>query len=161
MEEHKQIKNETFLTFRLGNERFASAVTKVLNILEVQPITKIPQAPAYIKGVINLRGMVLPVIDTRVKFGMEPIQINPNTGILVLDVMVDDIAVKLGAMVDSVDEVIELSPDQIQEPPTIGAKYRSEFIEGLAQADDKFIMILNMDRVFSADEILVVENATH
>lgn len=159
MDVHKLQKAETFLTFKLGNERFASGVGKVLNILEMQPITKIPQAPAYMKGVINLRGQVLPVIDTRVKFGMDPVQITNNTGILVLDVVVNDISVKLGAIVDSVDEVIELSADQIQESPAIGTKYRAEFIDGMAQTGDKFIIILNMDRVFSADDVLAVENA--
>jgi purine-binding chemotaxis protein CheW len=120
------------------------------------PITHIPKAPEYMKGVINLRGLVLPVIDTRIKFGMSPAEMSPSTGILVLDVNVDGIAVKLGAIVDSVDEVIELGEADIQEPPSLGTKYRSEFIEGMAKKEDSFIMILNMDNVFSADELLEV-----
>ncbi len=146
----------TYLTFRLGKEYFASNVSKVLNILEMLPITHIPKAPDYMKGVINLRGLVLPVIDTRIKFGMSPVEVSPSTGILVLDVQVDGVSVKLGAIVDSVDEVIELEAADIQEPPSLGTKYRSEFIEGMAKKDESFIMILNMDKVFSADELLVV-----
>ncbi len=146
----------TYLTFRLGKEYFASNVSKVLNILEMLPITHIPKAPEYMKGVINLRGLVLPVIDTRIKFGMSPAEMSPSTGILVLDVNVNGIAVKLGAIVDSVDEVIELGEADIQEPPSLGTKYRSEFIEGMAKKAESFIMILNMDNVFSADELLEV-----
>ncbi|MFA6401962.1 MAG: chemotaxis protein CheW [Salinivirgaceae bacterium] len=148
----------TYLTFRLGKEYFASNVSKVLNILEMLPITHIPKAPDYMKGVINLRGLVLPVIDTRIKFGMTPTEMSPSTGILVLDIHVNGVAAKLGAIVDSVDEVIELGEADIQEPPSIGTKYKSEFIEGMAKKDQGFIMILNMDKVFSADEILEVEH---
>jgi len=146
----------TYLTFRLGKEYFASNVSKVLNILEMLPITHIPKAPEYMKGVINLRGLVLPVIDTRIKFGMTPAVMSPSTGILVLDVNVDGVAVKLGAIVDSVDEVIELEASDIQESPSLGTKYKSEFIEGMAKKGESFIMILNMDKVFSADEIIEV-----
>jgi purine-binding chemotaxis protein CheW len=146
----------TYLTFKLGNEHFASSVNNVLNILELVPITKVPKAPGYMKGVINLRGAVLPVIDTRIKFGMEPTVENANTAILVLSIQADGHEIKLGAMVDSVDEVIELEPHQIQPAPTIGTKYNTDFIEGMAQKNQGFIMILNMDKVFSTDEILEI-----
>ncbi|MFA6401969.1 MAG: chemotaxis protein CheW [Salinivirgaceae bacterium] len=122
----------TYLTFRLGKEYFASNVSQVLNILEMLPITQIPKAPEYMKGVINLRGTVLPVIDTRIKFGMPATELDTNTAILVLNIHIEGKEVKLGAIVDSVDEVIELDESQIQQPPSIGVKYKSEFILGMA-----------------------------
>lgn len=157
MKEETHTITNTYLTFRLGKEYFASNVSKVLNILEMLPITQIPKAPEYMKGVVNLRGMVLPIIDTRIKFGMTATELTPSTGILVLDVNIEGVSVKLGAIVDSVDEVIELGINDIQEPPSLGVKYKSEFIEGMAKKDEGFIMILNMDKVFSADEILALD----
>ena len=156
MNKPQTIKEESksYLSFKLGEETFASNVSKVLNILEMMKITKVPRAPSYMKGVINLRGVVLPVIDTRLKFGMSPIEITPNTCILVLDVKVNDQEVKVGAMVDSVQEVLELYKDDIQPPPSIGSKYESEFIYGMAKSGEEFIMLLDMDKVFSADEII-------
>jgi purine-binding chemotaxis protein CheW len=144
----------SYLTFKLGKESFAINVGSVLSILEVDRITEVPKAPNYMKGVINLRGTVLPVVDTRVKFGMTPVEVTNSTCILVLDVKVDGEAVKVGAMVDSVEEVIELNEEDIQPPPNIGSKYKSEFIYGMAKSNDDFIMLLDMDKVFSTDEII-------
>ena len=149
----------TYLTFRLGKEFFAANVSNVLNILEMLPITQIPKAPEYMKGVVNLRGAVLPVIDTRIKFGMPATELGANTAILVLNVHIEGKEVKLGAIVDSVDEVMELEESQIQQPPGIGVKYKSEFILGMAQKESGFIMLLDMDKVFSTDEILEVTQA--
>lgn len=152
MEKPKASEVKSYLSFKLGNETFASNVSKVLNILEMTTITKVPQSPAYMKGVINLRGTVLPVVDTRVKFGMTPPEVSNNTCILVLEVEVDGESIKIGALVDSVQEVLELDKEDIQPPPNIGNKYQSEFIFGMASVDDAFIMLLDMDKVFSADE---------
>ena len=143
----------SWLSFKLGVETFASNVSKVLNILEMQKITEVPKTPDYMMGVINLRGMVLPVIDTRMKFGMEPITITASTCILVLDVIVENKSLKVGALVDSVEEVLEIEEKDIQESPTIGTKYRTEFIEGMIHKGDSFIMLLDMDMVFSTDDI--------
>ncbi|MBI9066237.1 MAG: chemotaxis protein CheW [Salinivirgaceae bacterium] len=147
---------QTYLTFQLNKEFFAANVNNVLNILGMMPITQIPKAPYYIKGVINMRGTALPVIDTRLKFGMPTVEASVNTAILVLNVQIEGKDVMLGAVVDSVDEVIELDGKHIQESPTLGAKYKSEFIVGMAQKEEGFIMLLDMDKVFSSDELLVV-----
>jgi purine-binding chemotaxis protein CheW len=112
------------------------------------------------KGVINLRGTVLPVIDTRIKFGMLPTVYTANTCIIVLDIEMDGESVHIGALVDSVQAVLELDNSQIMPAPSIGSKYKSEFIEGVASIDDKFIMILNMDAVFSNDEISNLKDKT-
>lgn len=159
MTQKNNIKNQTnsYLTFNLGNEVFASHVSKVLNILEMVRITEIPRSPDYMKGVINLRGNVLPVVDTRIKFGMEPAKITKNTCIIVLETNIDSEEIQLGIIVDSVKEVIDIIPNQIQPPPSIGTKYKSEFITGMGNINDEFIMILDIDKVFSSDELLVLQ----
>jgi len=150
----------SFLSFKLGDEEFAAHVGKVLNILEMTRITEVPKAPEYMKGVINLRGTVLPVIDTRIKFGMPATAYTTNTCIIVLDIEVDGESIHVGALVDSVQAVLEFDESQILPAPSIGSKYRSEFIEGVANVDDKFIMILNMDAVFSSDELTKMQDKT-
>jgi len=153
-------KVNTFLSFKLGEEEFAAHVGKVLNILEMTKITEVPKAPEYMKGVINLRGTVLPVIDTRIKFGMTKTEYTTNTCIIVLDIEMDGDSIHVGALVDSVQAVLELNNSQIMPAPSIGSKYKSEFIEGVANIDDKFIMILNMDAVFSGNELANIQDKT-
>jgi purine-binding chemotaxis protein CheW len=160
MNEDKLTRINSYLSFKLGEEEFAAHVGKVLNILEMTRITEVPKAPDYMKGVINLRGIVLPVIDTRIKFGMSPTEYTTNTCIIVLDIDVDGEPIQVGALVDAVQAVLELDKAQIMPPPSIGSKYRSEFIEGVANVDDKFIMILNMDAVFSNEDLTVMKTKT-
>ncbi len=153
-------KINSYLSFKLGEEEFAAHVGKVLNILEMTRITEVPKAPEYMKGVINLRGTVLPVIDTRIKFGMSPTVYTPNTCIIVLDIEMDGESIHVGALVDAVQAVLEIEDTQIMPAPSIGSKYKSEFIEGVTSFDDKFIMILNMDSVFSGDELTNMQDTT-
>lgn len=150
----------SFLSFKLGDEEFAAHVGKVLNILEMTKITEVPKSPEYMKGVINLRGTVLPVIDTRIKFGMTPTEYTTNTCIVVMEVEIEDEQVQVGALVDSVQAVLEISDNQIQPPPSIGSKYKSEFIYGMTKFDEKFIMLLDMDKVFSSEEVVLVKEKT-
>ena len=159
MDEKWKLVLNSYLSFKLGDETFASNVSKVLNILEMMKITKVPKAPPYMKGVINLRGTVLPVVDTRLKFGMTLTEMTTNTCILVLDVEVNRESVKVGALVDSVQEVLELNEDDIQPPPNIGSKYKSQFIYGMAKKGEDFIMLLDMDKVFSVDDIVQLKEA--
>jgi purine-binding chemotaxis protein CheW len=149
----------SYLSFKLGEEEFAAHVSKVLSIMEMTKITKVPKSPEYMQGVINLRGQVLPVVDTRIKFGMTPTEFTQNTCIIVMEVEVDGDHVNVGALVDSVQEVLEIEDDQIQPPPSIGSKYQSEFISGMAKVDEEFIMILDMDKVFSAKELAEVQSS--
>ena len=153
MSSGREVKINSYLTFKLGEEEFAAHVGKVLNILEMTKITEVPKSPDYMKGVINLRGSVLPVIDTRIKFGMTPTEYTPNTCIVVMDIDMDGDSIHVGALVDSVQAVLEIEDTQILPPPSIGHKYRSEFIEGVANINDSFIMILNLDEVFSSEEV--------
>ena len=147
----------TFLSFKLGKELFALNVVKVLTILEMRPITKVPNSPNYMRGVINLRGNVLPVIDMRLKFDMDSIEFTKSTCIIVLAVVVDDEEVQLGILVDAVDRVLEIKDSQIEDSPAIGTKYKTEFIQGMFKLDDGFIMLLNIDLIFNTTELLVVE----
>jgi purine-binding chemotaxis protein CheW len=154
MEEIQNATTNSYLTFRLHDEVFAANVSKVLEILELTRITKVPKAPGYMRGVINLRGIVLPVIDTRIKFGMPLSSDTVNTCIVVLNICIDQEDLKVGALVDAVQEVLEFTPESISPAPSIGSKYRSEFIQGMGKVNDDFIMILDVDQVFSLDELL-------
>ena len=160
MKNDSPTKINSYLSFKLGDDEFAAHVGKVLNILELVKITPVPKSPEYMKGVINLRGAVLPIIDTRMKFGMSPTQFTQNTCIVVMEILMEKDTIQLGALVDSVLSVVEIEDDQIQPPPSLGSKYKSEFILGVAKVDEKFIMILDMDKVFSSDELILVMDST-
>lgn len=147
----------SFLTFRLGDELFAANVSKVLEILEIPKVTKVPRSPAFMRGVVNLRGNVLPVIDTRNKFGLPFTEDTVNSCILVLSIDLEGKEIILGAIVDEVQEVLEIDFNTIQSVPTVGAKYKTEFIEGMVKRHDQFIMILNLDMVFTSDDVSLLE----
>ncbi len=148
---------ESFLTFRLAEETFAVSVEKVIEIQELKQITKVPRTPSYMKGVVNLRGSVLPVIDTRIKFGISQTSDTVNTCILVLKIELENDSILLGLLVDSVQEVLELTSSQINPPPSIGNKYKSEFITGMGKVNDEFIILLDIDKIFSVDDIVTVQ----
>jgi len=148
----------SFLTFKIGSEKFAANVNNVLNILEMTKITKVPKAPSYMKGVINLRGTVLPVIDSRVKFGMEETEITSNTCIIVLELHAGSEPIMIGTIVDSVSEVLEISDNEILPAPSIGTNFRSDYLRGIAQSGDGFIMLLDAEKVFASDDIVDMAN---
>ena len=145
---------QTYLSFKLGEEVFAINVSKVLNILEMKPITKVPKSPDYLKGVINLRGSVLPVVDLRLKFGLPENKITVDTNIIVLSIDKEGETIMLGILIDAVREVLEFKTEEIAPSPTIGTKYNSGFIKGMWRVDENFIMILDIDKVFSVEEII-------
>ncbi len=149
-----------YLSFSLGQESFAADVAKVLEILEVPKITKVPKSPAYLRGVVNLRGSVLPVIDARSKFGLPPAEDTINTCIIVLSIRMENETLVIGALVDGVQEVLEISSEQVKPAPTIGSKYRAEFIEGMVKVNEQFLMLLDLDKVFSSDELVSVQAAS-
>jgi len=148
----------SFLTFRLGDELFAANVSKVIEILEVPKITKVPRSPEFMRGVVNLRGNVLSVIDSRAKFGLPPTADTINTCIIVMIVNVEGQDITMGVIVDAVQEVMEIEESNIQALPEIGSKYKTEFIEGMVKRDDQFIMILNMNLLFSANEVSILQD---
>lgn len=154
------ITTRSFLTFRLSDELFAANVAKVHEILEIPRITKVPGSPDYMRGVINLRGNVLPVVDTRVKFSLPTAQDTVDSVIIVLSLEVADQALVTGAIVDSVQEVLDIDEKEVQPAPEIGSKYKSEFIEGMVKYEDQFIMLLNLDLVFSTEEASIMQELT-
>ena len=147
----------SYLSFKLGQEMFATHVNNVLNILELTDITPVPRSPAYMKGVINLRGAVLPVVDTRLKFSMPAIVNTNDTCILVLNVNIDNEEVNIGGLVDSVQEVLEIDSKDILPAPSIGNKYKTEFIKGVYMVNEEFVMLLDMDKIFSTDELIIIK----
>ena len=148
-----------FLTFTLADEVFAVDIGRVKEVLEYTPTTKVPRTPEAMCGVINLRGSVVPVMDMRLKFGMAKAERTVNTCVIILEVSVNDAKTVLGAMADSVKEVMNLEPDQIEPPPKIGAKMKTDFIRGMGKHNDQFIIILDTDKVFSADELDMLQGA--
>jgi purine-binding chemotaxis protein CheW len=157
MKEETTLGIHSYLSFRLADETFAVNVNKVLEILEVPHLTTVPKSPAYMRGVINLRGTVLPVIDTRVKFGLSATSFTVNTCVVVLDIAIDNDQMVIGALVDTVQEVLEIGSDQIKPSPSIGSKYKSEFIQGMVKIEEQFLMLLNIDRVFSTEELSLLQ----
>ena len=152
MSENAEASN-SYLTFKLGDEEFGAHVSQVLNILEMTKITQVPKTPEYMKGVINLRGSVLPVIDSRLKFGLPEREYTSNTCIVVMDLDMNGDTVNIGAIVDEVLSVIEIEDHQIEPPPSIGNQYKSEFIYGMAKVEENFVMLLDMQKVLSSEEI--------
>ncbi|HKM92645.1 MAG TPA: chemotaxis protein CheW [Prolixibacteraceae bacterium] len=144
----------TYLTFSLDKENFALSVDHVEKILEYQSVTEVPKAPEYMLGVFNLRGEVIPLVDTRIKFGMIKSEITSSTCVLVITINNEGETLKLGAMVDSVKEVIKYNTNDIQKLPTVGKQSKTEFLNGVLKINDKFILLLNADKIFSVDEII-------
>ena len=155
--------NETrqYLTFKLNDEVFGVDVAQVREILDSINITKVPQTPEFMCGVINLRGSVVTVIDMNMKFGMKKTERTVNTCIVVVEVTIDNETTIIGALVDSVQEVFEIEPQNIEPAPKIGTKLRTEFIKGMGKRDDKFIIILDIDKVFSSEELEIVQSANN
>ncbi|MEK6745079.1 MAG: chemotaxis protein CheW [Nitrospirota bacterium] len=146
-----------YLTFKLGDEVFALDITKVREVLDFTTVTKVPRTPEFMRGVINLRGSVVPVVDLRLKFGMSKTENGVNTCIIITEVTVDNDTTILGALSDSVQEVLDLEPGNIAPAPKIGTKLKTEFIKGMGKRDDRFIIILDIDKVFSTDELATLQ----
>ena len=146
-----------YLTFVLDGEVFAVDVARVREILEMPAITKVPQVPDYMRGIINLRGCVVPVIDLHMKFGMKEVAQTVNTCIIVVEVDMDGENIVLGALADSVQEVIEMEPSQIEAAPHIGTHLKTEFLRGMGKHNERFVMILDIDKVFSGVELAAVQ----
>ena len=141
-----------YLTFKLDEEVFALDVAKVREILDFTTVTRVPQTPDFMRGVINLRGSVVPVMDLRLKFGMSSTEKTVNTCVIVVEMVMEGEIMILGVLADSVQEVIDLEPEQIEPAPRIGTKLNTEFILGMGKHNETFMMILDIDKVFSEGE---------
>lgn len=142
-----------YITFKLGDELFAIDVAQVREVLELPLITRVPTAPNYMRGVVNVRGKAVPVVDLRMKFGLP---VTPDTlasRIIVMELELDGEASVVGGIADSVHEVIELEAAQIEPPPRIAMRWRTELIKGMGRRGDEFIIILNIGAVFSLADL--------
>jgi purine-binding chemotaxis protein CheW len=144
----------TYLTFGLGDETFALDVANVREVLDLSDITKVPRTPDFMRGVINLRGRVVPVVDMRTKFGLPAGEDTVDTCIIVAEVDLDGETTVIGALADSVREVFQISDDDIEPPPSIGMQMSTDFIHGMGKQDDEFVIILDVNRIFTGDEFL-------
>jgi purine-binding chemotaxis protein CheW len=147
-----------YLTFKLVDEVFALDISKVREVLDFTTVTKVPQTPEFMRGVINLRGGVVPVVDLKLKFGMQRTERTVNTCIIIVEVNFEDDSTVLGALADSVQEVIDLESDQVEPAPRIGTQLNTEFLKGMGKHNDQFLLILDIDRVFSEAELELVSS---
>lgn len=146
-----------YMTFKLGDELFAINVAQVREVLEVSQITRIPTAPEYMRGVVNVRGKAIPVVDLRLKFGLPKGQATVHTRIVVIELDMDGEVTVVGGVADSVHEVIELEPGHIAPPPSIASRWRTELIRGMGRRGDEFIIILDINAIFSSDALELVK----
>jgi len=147
---------QQYLTFSLGGEVFALGILNVKEIIEFGNVTEIPMMPAFIRGVINLRGAVVPVIDLSARFGGAASTVSRRTCIIIVELDDGDERQDLGVIVDAVNEVLEIPRAEIEPPPTFGAKIRADFIQGMGKVEGRFVIILNVDRVLSTEEITML-----
>ncbi len=147
-----------YLTFKLDDEVFAVDIAKVREVLDFTSVTKVPRTPEFMRGVINLRGSVVPVVDLRLKFGLSKTEKTVNTCIIITEVTVDNETTILGALADSVQEVIELESGQIEPAPKIGLRLKTEFIKGMGKQNERFLILLDIDKVFSTEDIALVQS---
>ena len=159
MAEANNIDTNQYLTFKLQDEVFGLAIGKVREVLDFTNITKVPRTPEYMRGVINLRGSVVPVVDLHLKFGLEQAEKTVNTCIIIVEINMEGEITVLGALADSVQEVVELEPEQIEPAPKIGTKLDTAFIKGMGKRDEEFIILLDIDKVFSNEELTLVQRA--
>ena len=147
----------SYLTFRLGPELFAVNIGNVTKILGLTEITKVPNSPRYFKGIINLFGDVLPVFDGRLKFGFPETVNTRHTCILVLVFELDGQSVTSGIIMDSVEKVLIFEPEQIKPAPTVGKGFNNEYIHGITTLENEFVIILNLEKIFSEEEISLIK----
>jgi purine-binding chemotaxis protein CheW len=160
MAAEKQAGEGQYLTFKLGEEVYALEITKVREVLDFTKVTKVPKTPPFMKGVINLRGGVVPVVDLRLKFDMSETEKTVDTCIIIVEILMDDEQCLIGALADSVQEVMDLGADQIEPAPKIGTHLNTAFIKGMGKHNDEFIIILDIEKVFSVEELTLVQQAT-
>ena len=146
-----------YLTFKLEDEVYATNIAQVREVLEFSKVTKVPRTPEYMRGVINLRGRVVPVLDLKLRFGMTKTEHTVNTCVIIVEVEMEGETMVIGALADSVQEVIEMDPSVIEPPPKIGTKLDTDFIRGMGKRDEQFVIILDINKVFSADNFDAVK----
>jgi len=157
--ETMQEKEGKYLTFALANEEYGLEILKVREIIGYMDITAVPQTPPYVKGVINLRGQVIPVVDLRTKFGMQTTDVTEQTCIIVVEITQDGRKFNTGIVVDRVQEVLDIAGNEIEEAPQFGASVCTSFILGMAKVNEAVKILLNIDRVLGKEELARLSDA--
>lgn len=146
-----------YLTFALAEEEYGIGILKIKEIIGMMPVTPVPQTPEYVKGVINLRGKVIPVIGLRLRFGMDAIDYTERTCIIVVEIAGQAETVQIGIVVDSVSEVLNIKGEDIEDTPTFGTKLNTDYILGMAKMEGGVKILLDIDQVLSAEDVAVLE----
>ena len=145
-----------YLTFLLADEMFAIGILSIREIIEYGVVTDVPMTPPFIRGVLNLRGAVVPVIDLALRFGRPAQENNKRTCIVIVEIEAANGSQQMGVVVDAVNEVLEIPASEVEPPPEFGARIRNDFIKGMGKIDGKFVIVLDLNRVMSIDEVAVV-----
>ncbi len=153
------VRDGKYLTFSLAEEEYGIEILKIKEIIGMMPVTEVPQTPDFIKGVINLRGKVIPVIDLRSRFGMQSIGYTDRTCIIVVEILCQEQTVQIGIVVDTVSEVLNVKSDEVEETPAFGTRLDTEYISGMAKIQGGVKILLDIDRVLNTDEIAIIEDA--
>lgn len=159
--QNKKEEESQFLTFLSGSEFFGVGILHVKEIKEYSTVTTIPMMPEYVKGVINLRGNVVPIIDLPVRFGREKSSITKRTCVIIVEVEHEEEFMDIGILVDAVNEVIDILPDAIEPAPSFGSKIRTEFIAGIGKLENQFVILLDINKVLSVSELSSLEEGVH
>jgi purine-binding chemotaxis protein CheW len=148
-----------YLTFAIGGEQYAVGILRVREILQFEQVTRVPTTPAWIRGVMNLRGSVVPVVDLAVKFSLPETVLTPTTCVVIVETVLGEQRAVMGLMADGVSQVVELGPGDVEPAPPFGARIRIDFLLGVARVRDGFALLLDIDRVLNADELLAATTA--
>ena len=151
-------RGQLYLSFMLGTEVFAIDIVRIREIIEYTPPTAVPMMPHTLRGVINVRGSVVPVVDLAVRFGWQPVAIGRRTSIVIVEIQYNDDKHVLGLVVDRVNAVTEIKKEDIESPPAFGARIDTDFISGMAKCDGRFVIVLNIERALSVSEMAVVSS---
>ncbi len=146
-----------YLTFMLDDEMYALDIIRVHSVLDYERVTKVPKTPDFMRGVINLRGSVVPIVDLKLKFGLGRTEQSIDACVIIVEVDVDGEATVLGTLSDSVQEVVDIEPGEIEPPPKIGTRLDTDFIKGMARRGESFIIILDLERIFTLEELSLVQ----
>lgn len=158
--EKEVLASRQYLTFLLGGESFAIDILDIREIIEFSSLTTVPLMPSFLRGVINLRGAVVPVVDLSIRFGRSSTSMTPQTCVVILEIAHEEEMQLIGVLVDSVSEVVEIIDSDIEPPPTFGAMLRPDFIRGMGKVAGQFVVILNVNYVLSIDEMAMIGEVT-
>ena len=158
MDETAKLQSKTYLTFYLDNELYGLNILMVREVLEYTTITRVPMTADFMRGVINVRGHVVPVVDLRNKFGLETVEQTVNTCIIIVEMETDGESSTMGALVDGVQEVLDIAPEQIEKSPRLGSRIDTRFIQGIGKLGDRFVILLDIQAIFSTKELSLISS---